>query len=129
MPVLPSGRRVEFSLDRFHALLAQIERNHALAIAEALQDPDDLLAVLDAVHFSPETGKPHFAGYVAANLDARAADWNIADRNALRAWFDSDSARLYRAEAIEDIKAMLYGTRANLIPHSQSAYGHGSVAQ
>lgn len=129
MPVLPSGRRIEYSLDRFHALLGQIERDHALAIADALQDPDDLLAVLDAVHFNPETGKPHFAGYVAAHWQARAADWNIADRNALRAWLDSDSARLNRAEAIEDIKAMLHGTRTNLIPRSQSAYGHRSVAQ
>ena len=129
MPVLPSGRRVEFSLDRFHALLGQIELTQARAIADALQDPDDLLAVLDAVHFSPETGKPHFAGYVAAHWDARAADWNISDRKALRAWFDSDSARLYRAEAIDAIKAMLYGTPANLIHHSQSAYGHWSITQ
>ena len=107
MPVLPSGRRIEFSLDRFHALLGQIELHQATRIADALRDPDDLLAVLDAVHFSLETGEPYFADYLAVHWETYANDWNRPDREALRAWLDAPTARHYRAEAIADIKSML----------------------
>lgn len=107
MPVLPSGRRVEFSLDRFHALLARMGSQKARGIAETLHNPDDLLFVLDAVHFSLEDGSPYFAEYVAADWPSYAADWHAADRQALGAWLASDEARFYRAEAIGYIKALL----------------------
>jgi hypothetical protein len=107
MPVLPSGRRVEFSLDRFHALLGQMPLNNAMHVAEALQSPDDLLLVLDAVHFSLEDGSPFYANYMAADWEAYAAEWNLSDRTALRSWFNSASARYYRSEAIDGIKSLL----------------------
>ncbi len=107
MPVLPSGRRIEFSLDRFHALLGRLHPEQALAIANALRDPDDLLPVLDTVNFSSQSGAPFFADYVAADWEVCAMDWNPTDREALRQWFASDSARHYRAEAIEHIKAQV----------------------
>jgi hypothetical protein len=122
IPVQPSGRRVEFSLDRFHPLLGQMQLDQALVIADALQDPDDLLAVLDAVHFDIESGKPYFAGYVATDWEIRTADWNTADRNALRAWFESDSARFYRAEAIESIKGLLLEVRTDYLPLPETAH-------
>ncbi|MCK9388837.1 MAG: hypothetical protein M0Q22_10675 [Sulfuritalea sp.] len=127
MPVLPSGRRIEFSLDRFHALLGQMDMEQAFIIADALHDPDDLLLVLDAVHFSLESGKPYFAGYVAADWETRVADWNTEDRNALRAWFASDSARFHRAEAIESIKALLLEMPTDYLPRHESVYSQLSI--
>ena len=108
MPVLPSGRRVEFSLDRFHALLQQIGRGEAMKITENLQHPDDLLFVLDAVHFSQNDGRPYFADYAANNWQPYAADWPNDDREALRTWLASESARLTSAEAIDYIKALVW---------------------
>lgn len=107
MPTLPSGRRVEFSLDRFHALLRQMDHDKAQTLAATLQEPDDLLYVLDAVHFGLADGQPYFADYVAADWRAAAADWNTADRQALQAWLASDEARFRRAEAIRYIRALL----------------------
>lgn len=107
MPFLPSGRRIEFSLDRFHALLRGMGGAEARLIARTLRDPDDLLPVLDAVHFSLEDGSPYFADYVAADWAACAADWSHADRQALRAWLASDAARANRAEAISYIRTLL----------------------
>lgn len=121
MPVLPSGRRIEFSLDRFHALLGQMELDQAFVIADALQDPDDLLAVLDAVHFSQDGGKPYFAGYVAADWESRAGDWDATDREALRAWFASDSARFHRAEAIDGVRSLLLELESESVPQLQVA--------
>lgn len=121
MPVLPSGRRVEFSLDRFHALLGRMELEHAFVIADALREPDDLFAVLDAVHFDLVSGKPYFADYVAADWEFHAADWSQADREALRAWFASDSARFHRAEAIDGVKTLLLELAAESAPQLQTA--------
>lgn len=121
MPVLPSGRRVDFSLDRFHALLGQMELEQAFVIADSLQDPDDLLLVMDAVHYSLETGKPYFAGYIAADWESYAAEWTRADREALRNWLASETARYYRDEAIDGIKSLLLETAAERLPQLQAA--------
>jgi hypothetical protein len=121
MPVLPSGRRIDFSLDRFHALLGQVELEQALVVADALHDPDDLLLVLDAVHFGLNDGKPYFADYVAADWESRATDWSLADRDALRAWFNSDSARFYRTEAITSIKTLLLEIASEQMPLAEAA--------
>lgn len=120
MPVLPSGRRIEFSLDRFHAMLGQMELDQAFVIADALHDPDDLLLVLDAVHFSIEGGKPYFADYVAADWESRATDWSLADRDALRTWFNSDSARFHRAQAIDGIKTLLLEVATDYMPQPKA---------
>jgi hypothetical protein len=106
MLTLPSGRRVAFSLDRFHAFLQCIGADQARSIAGILDHPDDLLFVLDAVHFSVADGTPYFADYVASERAARTADWSAADRQALEAWFASDEARAGRAEAIRYIKEL-----------------------
>jgi hypothetical protein len=98
---------VEFSLDRFHALLQIIGRRKAMKLTENLQHPDDLLFVLDAVHFSLNDGRPYFADYAAANWLPYAAEWPNGDREALKAWLASDSARLARTEAIDYIKALV----------------------
>ena len=111
MPVLPSGRRVEFSLDRFHTLLGQMDGERAKELVATLDHPDDLLFVLDAVHFGLEDGKPYFADYVASDWTPYAAEWSNADRQALQAWLASDAARSSRAEAIGYIKALLFGRK------------------
>jgi hypothetical protein len=121
MPVLPSGRRIEFSLDRFHALLGQIELDRALVVAESLQEPDDLLFVMDAVHFDLEGGSPQFANYVAADWESRATDWSTEDRDALRAWFGSDSARFHRTEAIASIKTLMLEIAMERMPLAEAA--------
>jgi hypothetical protein len=109
MPVLPSGRRVEFSLDRFHALLRLMDAGKARQVAENMRDPDDLLFVLDAVHFSLEDGSPYFAGYVASDWKICTSDWKTADREALQAWLASPDARAARAEAIRYIQSLVRG--------------------
>lgn len=107
MPTLPSGRRIEFSLDRFHGLLQRTGRREARLIAAQLNDPDDLLFVLDAVHFGVADDKPYFAGYMAADWKTCAADWKTADREAMAQWLTSEPARSARAEAIDYIKGSL----------------------
>jgi len=108
MPTLPSGRRVEFSLDRFHALLAMMDSGQARELAATLCEPDDLLHVMDAVHFGRDDSEPFFAGYFASDWMPHAADWNTADRQALQDWLVSDDARMHRGEAITYIKALLF---------------------
>lgn len=106
MPTLPSGRRVEFSLDRFHALLNRLAPAAACSLAARLEEADDLLFVLDAVHFRQDDGTPYFAGYVAADWAPHAADWSTADRQALQAWFAAPAARAARAEAVDYIRGL-----------------------
>ena len=108
MPTLPSGRRIEFSLDRFHALLGRMERQQARVIAGNLVNADDLLLVLDAVHFSLQDGTPYSAGYVAADWATYAADWSTADRQALQAWFASPK-RAARAPRRSTTSRVCYG--------------------
>lgn len=108
MPILPSGRRIEFSLDRFHAHLGRIGHTSAHEIVSQISTPDDLLFVMDAVHFGIADGQAFFAGYVAADWQSCAAEWSQSDRQALQAWLVSAAARKARAEAIDYIKR-LYG--------------------
>ena len=82
----------------------------ALSTVDALRYPDDLLWVLDAVHFSLEDDTPFFANYVAADWESYAAEWSNDDRTALRTWFLSPSARYWRAEAIETIQGVVFET-------------------
>ena len=117
MPVLPSGRRVEFSLDRFHALLSNMDGPQAKRIADALRAPDDLFAVLDAVHFSVEDGSPFFADYVASNWLPYAAEWSFADRHALEMWLASDLARRSRIEAIDYIRSLMIEGNTEIPPY------------
>jgi len=106
MPVLPSGRRVEFSLDRFHSLLEQMPFAQAVAVIEALVSPDDLFFVLDAVHFRLDDGAPYFASYVAADWKQYAAEWTTSDRLALEAWFASDPAVAGRRDALHYVRSL-----------------------
>jgi hypothetical protein len=124
MPTLPSGRRVEFSLDRFHALLANMGAAEAQEIADNLDGPDDLLFVLDAVHFSLTDGSPFFAGYVAADWRSYGAEWDQTDRDAFAAWLVSPEARASRAEAIRYIKALLGGRAQMPFPYALAQDNH-----
>lgn len=118
MPVLPSGRRIEFSLDRFHALLRLMDPGKACQVAENMRDPDDLLFVLDAVHFGLQDASPYFAGYVASDWKIGASDWNTADREALQAWLASPDARAGRAEAIRYVQSLVRGDQGIIYPYT-----------
>ncbi len=107
MPVLPSGRRIEFSLDRFHALLGRMELAEAQKTVAALHGPDDLLYVMDVVQYHADSGKPFFSGQIAADFESYVSDWNFADQDALAEWIESSSARFYRAEAIDSIRDLV----------------------
>lgn len=107
MPVLPSGRRVDFSLDRFHALLRQMEPTKAQKIVASLVEPNDLLFVLDVVQYQADTGKPFFSGHIAADFESYAIEWSHADQDALAAWIESPTATYYRAEAIDEIRGIV----------------------
>lgn len=117
MPTLPSGRRIEFSLDRFHALMARGGSCLGQELAARLVEPDDLLHVLDAVHFSRAEGQPYFAGYVASDWATYAADWSTADRQFLQDWLFSPAAREVRAEAIDYIRDRLLGQFCGRVPY------------
>ncbi len=117
MPTLPSGRRIEFSLDRFHAYLERIGPNASRAVVRHLNEPDDLLFLMDAVHFDIAAGQPYFAGYVATDWAAVAADWPVADRQSLQAWFASPAARETRAEAIDYIRDRVLGESGGRAPY------------
>jgi hypothetical protein len=117
MPTLPRGRRVEFSLDRFHAWLDRIGPDAAQAVVRGLEEADDLLYVMDAVHFSLADGQPYFAGYVAADWTAAAADWSTADRQFLQAWLVSPAAREARSEAIDYLRDLVLGESSGQVPY------------
>lgn len=106
MPILPSGRRIEFSIDRFHAMLARMPAADAKHIVNALQEPNDLLYVMDLVEFSP-IGKPFLANKIAADFQSYAIAWSHDDQDALASWITSDSASKYRSEAIATLRSMV----------------------
>jgi len=125
MPRLPSGRRIEFSLDRFHALLARLPLAQAIAITAALRDADDLLPVLDAVHFTRhEGGTPYYADYVAADWELHATEWTLEDQDGLRRWLITNSARYHRLVAIREIRARIRGWAEDSYPGSQPVAGN-----
>lgn len=107
MPVLPSGRRIDFSLDRFHALLGRMDLAEAQRTVAALHSPDDLLYVMDVVQYHADSGKAFFSGQVVADFESYVLDWSIADQDALAAWIESPDARFHRAEAIDNIRDLM----------------------
>jgi hypothetical protein len=106
MPTLPSGRRIEFSLDRFHAMLEMLPAEQATGLVDALDDPDDLLWILDLVTFDA-TGRPHFAQCLAADWRDIALEWSSADRTAFADYLLSEVSRDYRVEAIEGTRLLI----------------------
>lgn len=106
MPVLPSGRRIEYSLDRFHALLARMPLAEAERTVAALKEPNDLLYVLDVVEFD-RNGEPYFANVMAHQFELYAMQWPDEDQDALVAWIESETARYYRGVAIREIHDMV----------------------
>ena len=107
MPVLPSGRRVDFSLDRFQAMLGRMpvaEAEHTIA---NLNSPDDLLFVTDVVLYRDDSGEAFFSGLLAADFAAYAGEWSFQDQDFLADWLESSSARYHRAEAIDSIRDMV----------------------
>lgn len=107
MPVLPSGRRIEFSLDRFLAMLDQLHPEDVAELASALHEPDDLLPVVDVVDFEGADEQPRFAGYVAADWEQHAQDWSVMDQMALRSHLSSELSQGARAEAITALKLVV----------------------
>lgn len=106
MPTLPSGRRVEFSIDRFRAMLSRMPVLEARQTVAALREPNDLLYVMDVVDFTPD-GQPYFANRIAADFASYAIDWSHEDQEALAAWIESASATFHRAEAIAGLRGMV----------------------
>jgi hypothetical protein len=107
MPMLPSGRRVELSQDRFMAHLGQLDIEAAARIYHALQEPDDLLFLLDVICYSEGDCNPYLAGFVASDWEANAQDWPKDDRKSFSAWLFSDSVRQTRSDAISNIKQIM----------------------
>jgi hypothetical protein len=121
MPMLPSGRRVEYSLDRFHAMLARMTVPEAKKTIAGLRDPNDLLYVMDVVFFDSTNGQAYFANRVAADFESYAISWDHEDQEALGAWIESDSATYYRAEAIANIHGMVAEIEEQSFPMLQVA--------
>ncbi len=121
MPMLPSGRRVEYSLDRFHAMLSRMTLPEAKKTIAGLRDPNDLLYVMDVVFFDSINGQPFFANRVASDFESYAIAWDHEDQEALAAWIESDSATYYRAEAIANIQGMVAEIEEQAFPLLQVA--------
>ncbi len=121
MPVLPSGRRIEFSLDRFHAMLARMTVADAKNTIAGLREPNDLLFVMDVVDFDPITSQPMFANKIAAYFETYAIHWDYEDQEALATWIESESATYYRAEAIANIHGMVAEVSESCFPRLQAA--------
>lgn len=121
MPILPSGRRIEFSLDRFQAMLGQMKLGEARRLVAALDDPDDLLYVMDVVEEDALTGQLCFCNKVASDFESYALGWPHDDQEALAAWIESASARHYRAAAIADLKSLVRTLDAQASPCLEAA--------
>lgn len=104
MPVLPSGRRVELSTDRFMTYFASVDLANATQIYHSLQEPDDLLLIADVVYFSANGQSPYFANFIAADWETNTRSWNIMDHNAFRDWLFSTESREKRRKAIAALK-------------------------
>lgn len=128
MPVLPSGRRIEFSLDRFLAMLDRLDERTAVGLADALEQPDDLLPVVDVVHFDADGNNPYFAGYVAADWEQHARDWTIADRQALRQHLAGEVSQSARAEAIVTLHRLLARPQPTVAAPAVPATAHRAAA-
>jgi hypothetical protein len=120
MPMLPSGRRVEFSIDRFRALLSRMPVTDAKKTVSALREPNDLLYVMDVVEFTP-AGHPFLANKIAADFESYAITWSVDDQDALAAWIESDSATYYRAEAVANLHGMVAEVEEGAVPLLQPA--------
>ena len=107
MPILPSGRRIDFSLDRFEAMLSRMPVAEAEKTVATLGNPDDLLFVTDVVLYRDDSGEPFFSGYLATDFESYVGDWSQTDQDALAKWIESDNARYYRAEAIDAIRQVV----------------------
>ena len=109
MPTLPSGRRVEFSLDRFTALLDQLAPTDAACLCDALIEPDDLMHVIDIVLFRSGQDEPYFAAQVLSQWPSLAAAWHAGDREYFRNYLGSTPSLLARADAIAALKQSVNG--------------------
>lgn len=102
---LPSGRCVALSSDRIRAYIRQFNVESASRLYGALQEPDDLLHILDVVYFEQAgNGPPYFAGYLASQWEAYAQDWPSRDKAIFRDWLHSGLCQLARQDLLDSIK-------------------------
>ena len=109
MPTLPSGRRVEFSLERFTAMLDQLAPADAACLCDALIEPDDLMHVLDIVLFRSGQDEPYFAAQVLSQWQSLAVAWDASDREFFRGYLGSTPSLWARADAIAVLKQSVNG--------------------
>ena len=102
---LPSGRCVALSSDRMLAYIRQFNVESASRLYGALQEPDDLLHILDVVYFEQAgNGTPYFAGYLASQWEAYAQDWPSHDKAIFRDWLHSGNCQSALEELLCSIK-------------------------
>ena len=103
---LPSGRCVALSSDRMVAYIQHFNAESAARLYGALQEPDDLLHILDVVYLGPQAtdGMPYFAGYVASQWETYAQDWPTKDKEAFRNWLHSGNCHAARQHLLHSIK-------------------------
>lgn len=107
MPLLPSGRRIGLSTDRFKAHLGQLSLDAATRIYHSLKDADDLLHIADVVYFSADSDSPYFANFVVADWEANTQGWTEADIAAFRTWLDLPGSRQAHQEAVDELKDVM----------------------
>jgi hypothetical protein len=107
MPTMPSGRRVELSPDRFIALLPNLDVEAASAIFHALQEPNDILSLLDVIFFSTDDETPYFANYLASDWESNVDTWSEHDRTYFRNWLQTEQTQKMLRETLESLKGTM----------------------
>lgn len=110
MPTLPSGRRIEFSIDRVNAMVEMLPIGDAEEIVDALKCPDDLLWLLDLVGFSDQ--KPYWTNCLACDWRELATDWTDEDQESFADYLYSTEARNARMVAIQSLSRRIGARRA-----------------
>lgn len=111
MPQLPSGRRIGLSADRVFETLEGSDFKAALKLQQQLQEPADLLPLVDLIEYRPapgvaEPGEPHDTGLQVADLDTERCDWPATDQQALLEWLFSEPAEEWLEERYDELTAM-----------------------
>ncbi|WP_374512032.1 hypothetical protein [Niveibacterium sp.] len=112
MPQLPSGRRIGLSADSVFERVLAGDPEILDQLRTQVQDPRDLLPLIDLIEFVPtvgakEPGVPNATGLVAADMGTERCDWSQADQNALSNWLASAAAEKWLEDRFDELEAAL----------------------
>lgn len=112
MPQLPSGRRIGLSADRVFERVLACDPETIAQIQAEVQDPNDLLPLVDLVEFIPQVGAKEPGvetptGLVAADIGTERCNWPPADQDALSKWLGASQAQEWLEDRFDELEAAL----------------------